>query len=314
MFDQLKQKIRQRQYNTLCRKLRLSPQLIQDLPALADQIQQNTTETAHLQETMHATLSRLHQDDLTTLSLLDRVTRLERADSQQGGNTNLNMLMKTTYSQSGEDAILAYLFAVLGIPFAKCSYLDLGANRPKEMSNTYFFYEQGASGILVEANPALIPALRREREGDTIINKCIAPVSGQVIPFHVLNVDGLSTPDDVTELLMQNPDLKLLETVNIETVSVNDLLSQMSEVPKLMNIDIEGMELEILQSIDFTRYRPLILVLEMIPYSRTLPVGVKNAAVLEFLQQKGYAEYAFTGINSIFIDLQQYQAIIGQNA
>ena len=148
MLDQWKQRLRQHQHQKLCQKLQLSPQLVQDLPALANQNQQSNI----------------------------AVTRLERAaDAQGSSNVNLNMLMKTTYSQSGEDAILAYLFAVLGIPFAKCSYLDLGANRPKEMSNTYFFYEQGATGTLIEANPALIPALQKERSGDTILNRCIAP-------------------------------------------------------------------------------------------------------------------------------------------
>lgn len=308
MLDQWKQRLRQHQYQKLCQKLQLSPQLVQDLPALANQNQQSNIAVQQLQNTMQQTLSRLQQDDLTTISLLERVTRLERAaDSQGNSNVNLNMLMKTTYSQSGEDAILAYLFAVLGIPFAKCSYLDLGANRPKEMSNTYFFYEQGATGTLVEANPALIPALQKERSGDTILNRCIAPKSGEIIPFHVMNVDGLSTPEDVTDLLANNPDLQLLETVNVETISVNDLLAQMHQVPLLVNIDIEGMEMEILRSIDFTQYRPLVLILEMIPYSKKLPIGQKNQEIMAFLQEKGYVEYAFTGINSIFIDVEQVQ-------
>ena len=296
MLNQLKNHYRQWKYRRICRALQLPPQLIQDLPALTDRTQQSVQQ---LQTTMQQTLSRLQQDDLTTLSLLDRVTKLERAASSQGShNMDLNMLMKTTYSQSGEDAILAYLFA-------KCTYLDLGANRPKEMSNTYFFYEQGATGTLIEANPALIPALQKERSGDVILNRCIAPKSGDVIPFHVMNVDGLSTPEDVTELLANNPDLKLLETVNVETVSVNDLFAQMHAVPVFVNIDIEGMEMEILRSIDFTKYRPLVLILEMIPYSKKLPVGQKNPEILAFLQEKGYVEYAFTGINSIFIDAAQ---------
>ncbi|MDO4156298.1 MAG: FkbM family methyltransferase [Oscillospiraceae bacterium] len=306
MFDQWKQRFQQHQYQKLCQKLQLPPQLVQDLPALAAQTQQSHIAIQQLQNTMQQTLSRLQQDDLTTISLLERVTKLERSASSQGSsNIHLNMLMKTTYSQSGEDAILAYLFAVLGIPFAKCSYLDLGANRPKEMSNTYFFYEQGATGTLVEANPALIPALQKERSGDRILNRCIAAKSGEIIPFHVMNVDGLSTPEDVTALLADNPDLKLLETVNVETISVNDLLEQMHPAPLLVNIDIEGMEMEILHSIDFSKYRPMVLILEMIPYSKKLPIGQKNQEIMTFLQEKGYTEYAFTGINSIFIDKNQ---------
>ena len=90
-----------------------------------------------------------------------------------------------------------------------------------------------------------------------------------------------------------------------ERISVNDLFAQMHAVPVLVNIDIEGMEMEILRSIDFAKYRPLVLILEMIPYSKKLPVGQKNPEILAFLQEKGYVEYAFTGINSIFIDAAQ---------
>ena len=97
MLDQWKQRLQQRQYQKLCQKLQLSPQLIQDLPALATQMQQSHATAQQLQQTMQQTLSRLQQDDLTTISLLERVTKLERSASSQGSsNVNLNMLMKTT--------------------------------------------------------------------------------------------------------------------------------------------------------------------------------------------------------------------------
>lgn len=260
-------------------------------------------------------LARMQQDDLTTLSLLERVTRLERMEKHDESKKlpkTLNMLQKMTYSQSGEDAILAYMLAVLGIPFFQCTYLDLGANRPKEMSNTYFFYEQGANGTLVEANPSLIPALEKERKGDTIVNKCIAPVSGRTIDFNILSIDGLSAPGDISGILAENPEVKLLKTIPIETICVNDLIKQMDKVPVILNIDIEGMELEILKSIDFSKYRPLVIILEMIPYSTKLPVGNRNIELLDFMQNVGYAEYAFSGINSIFIDLNKYKLMTGE--
>lgn len=44
--------------------------------------------------------------------------------------------------------------------------------------------------------------------------------------------------------------------------------------------------MEILRSIDFTKYRPLVLILEMIPYSKKLPVGQKNPEILAFCRKK----------------------------
>ena len=64
--------------------------------------------------------------------------------------SELQLFNKKSYSQAGEDAILMYIFVMLGVPLSQCNYLDLGANHPCDMSNTWFFYQQGATGILVD--------------------------------------------------------------------------------------------------------------------------------------------------------------------
>ena len=97
----------------------------------------------------------------------------------------------------------------------------------------------------------------------------------------------------------------------MQTVAVNDLMEQLGGAPKILNLDIEGMEMEILRSIDFAKYRPTTMIIEMIPYSKQLVAGKKNSEILRFMQEKGYVEYAFTGINSIFLDKQFYEKITG---
>ena len=74
-----------------------------------------------------------------------------------------------------------------------------------------------------------------------------------------------------------------------------------------MNVDIEGKELEVLQSIDWEQYRPLLIVVEVIPYSQNLSVGIKNDKIIAYLEQQEYIEYAFTGVNSIFIDRKKIE-------
>ena len=49
----------------------------------------------------------------------------------------------------------------------------------------------------------------------------------------------------------------------------------------------------------------------MIPYSKQLVAGQKNQEILRFMQEKGYVEYAFTGINSIFLDMKFYEKVTG---
>lgn len=259
------------------------------------------------------TLKRMESDDNTTISLAHRIEIAETILQDNGLMPRaVNLFDKKTYSQSGEDAIIMYVAAMLGIPLAECNYLDLGANRPREMSNTYFFYEQGARGVLVEANCSLVPDLEEVRPGDIVLNKCITDRSGDTVTFNVLNLDGLSKIGDIDDILKANPEAKLEKAIDIETITVNDIIQKYfgGKAPVILNLDIEGLEKQILDSIDFETCRPLIMIIEMIPYSTSLTVGIKDNALLSYVESKGYCEYAFTGINSIFIDERKWREII----
>ena len=156
-----------------------------------------------------------------------------------------------------------------------------------------------------------VHSLTQQLEEDRVINACVGPVSGETLDFHVLSADGLSAPGDVSEVLRENPSVRVLETIPMQTVAVNDLMEQLGGAPKILNLDIEGMEMEILRSIDFDKYRPTAMIIEMIPYSKQLVAGQKNQEILRFMQEKGYVEYAFTGINSIFLDMKFYEKVTG---
>ncbi len=50
--------------------------------------------------------------------------------------------------------------------------MDIGANNPKELSNTYFLEKcMGWKGICIEADPGLAAVLRAER-ACTVVNLC----------------------------------------------------------------------------------------------------------------------------------------------
>ena len=218
------------------------------------------------------------------------------------------MEYKTTYSQSGEDAIIKYILFELQ-RYEKVSYLDLGANHAKEISNTYGLYEAGASGVLVEANPYLITELELYRNRDVILNKCISTKDDEELEFYIFNGDGLSTPDyeAAQKMLEINENLFIKDTVKVKTISINTIIDKYfkNKAPEVVNIDIEGMEMEILEQIYFETFRPLIYIIETIPYTKELVEREKTEEIIDFMKKKGYVEYAFTGINSIFIDGRQ---------
>lgn len=213
---------------------------------------------------------------------------------------------KQSYAQSGEDMIISYVLNFLQKPMAEVTYLDLGANHAKELSNTYYFYQMGAKGVLLEANPELIPELEQVRPRDTVLNRAISlsPVE-QEVPFYVLNGDGLSTIDyaEAKQACVQNPDLRITATYQIPTIQVQEILeTYFLQELTILSIDLEGIEEKILEQIDFSRYKPWIIILENIPYRPTLSIDEREYKGRQLLEKQGYTEYAFTGINSIYLD------------
>jgi len=213
--------------------------------------------------------------------------------------------VKRSSSQAGEDSILEFIFGTLHISLEECDYIDLGANHPFYLSNTNFFYQKGAKGVLVEANPYLIDDLKFYRNRDLILNRIVSTNRDEAIEFYLMNVDGLSTSDyqSVLELKKENQALEVVKTIKVQSITVNEIMENyLGHAPKILNIDLEGLEFEVLSSIDFSRYRPLTILVEMIPYKTSLVIEQKNKRVIELMENKGYTEYAFTGINSIFVD------------
>ena len=234
--------------------------------------------------------------------------KLDSLDLDVFKDKEFDITDKRTTSQAGEDSIVAFAINALGIKFEDCIYVDLGANHAKEMSNTYFFYSMGARGILVEANPDLIPELKFFRNRDIILNKCVSDKSGEFVDFYILNGDGLSTPNlkMAQECINKNPILEITKKVSVETITVNEIIeTYLGKAPVILNVDIEGKEMDILNSINFEKHRPMFIIIEMIEYKPTLVIGGKNEEILRFMENKNYLEYAFTGINSIFIDSRQ---------
>ena len=214
-----------------------------------------------------------------------------------------------SFSQSGEDMICEYVLKFLRTDISRVNYLDLGANHAKELSNTYKFYKMGGRGVLVEANPELIPELTENRKGDVILNNVIVPSDEAFkgsTDFYVLSGDGLSTLDyeSAVKACEVNPEITIKQKYSVNTVTVSEILDRyFKDGMDILNIDLEGIEYQILKEFDFSKIRPKIILLENIeykPYLVTEKSFSQDAA--ELLKSNNYVEYAFTGINSIFLD------------
>lgn len=273
--------------------------------ALDSRVDDLQTEFAAKLSSDEATLESVHGDIEELKGIIDTLRQAIITANDDSGFWH-----KLSVSQSGEDAIVAYILDSLNIQASRCTYVDLGANHPKDMSNTYYLYKKGARGVLVEANPSLIPELESVRQGDIILNRCVAGSNRGSVEFYVLSGDGLSTTDkaEAEQAIIRNPSLHIEKVVMVETITFNEIIDEyLHQQPVLLNLDIEGMEMDILRSIDFNKTRPLIIIVETIPYEPQLVIETKNEDIVSFMREHDYAEYAFSGINSIFIDKNKFK-------
>jgi FkbM family methyltransferase len=205
-----------------------------------------------------------------------------------------------TYAQSGEDVIVKYIFDALRI--ARPSYLDLGAHHPTRMSNTYLFYRNGGSGICVEPDPDLFKQFKLRRPRDTSLNVGVGLQHGMA-DFYVMTSRTLNTfSRDEAERYQSYGKQKIERVVQMPLIPINQIIAEhFAAPPQFLSIDIEGLDLEILQSLDLARYRPTVLCVETLTYTEDRSEQ-KRTDIIDFVSKQGYFLYADTYINSIFVD------------
>jgi FkbM family methyltransferase len=206
---------------------------------------------------------------------------------------------KKSYSQCGEDILVQYIFNLRGIP--KPSYIDIGAFDPLVLSNTAILYKKGSKGINVEANPKLIDQFHRFRPNDINLNLGIGSEEG-TLEFYIMKEKAHSTFSKVEaeNLISNGHEIEEITKVKVSTLS--KILEEYcgNKFPDFLSIDVEGLDLDILKSIDFEITAPKVICVEAADYS-PIGAGERRVELLDFLVSKGYYEYANTNLNAIMV-------------
>jgi len=206
---------------------------------------------------------------------------------------------KNSYSQCGEDLIVQYVFNLRGI--TKPTYIDIGANHPFFISNTGIFYEQGCKGINIEANPRLMDEFIKNRPRDINLNIGISDKDGE-LDFYIMEDNTLSTfSKEECDFMVLNGK-RLAEVKKIKLTTISNIIERYAEnnFPDFLSIDVEGMDFQILKSIDFTKSFPKIICVEAAAYS-PIGAGKRRNELVDYLVSKGYYEYANTNLNAIMV-------------
>lgn len=200
---------------------------------------------------------------------------------------------KTHFSQGGEDIILDNIFRHR----LRCQqpgfYVDVGAFHPYEFSNTYLFYQRGWQGINIEPRPGSKEFFDRERPRDINLEVAVSD-QRETLVYYMLE-ESPSANSLSPDFLHTTGDFgKITNHLELETMLLVDLLDQYlppGQQIDLLNVDVEGMDYQVLCSNDWEKYRPKIIVVELHAWS----VGELNRqAVPHLLERLGYEMVAKT--------------------
>jgi FkbM family methyltransferase len=215
-------------------------------------------------------------------------------------NDSIGQKYHISYSQCGEDLIIQYIFRLRGIGMP--TYIDIGANDPFYLSNTAIFYLRGCRGINIEANPNLIQIFHKNRPDDINLNIGISSIKSE-LEFYIMNDPTLSTfSKEECDNFIKLGGYKISEIKSIKTNTLQDIINKYCNgiYPDLMSIDIEGLDFDVLKSIEYNSNSPKIICVEAADYS-PIGAGQRRTEMIEFLREKGYYEYANTGLNTIMV-------------
>jgi FkbM family methyltransferase len=195
-----------------------------------------------------------------------------------------------SFSKSGDDIQLMKLIN----NNAPGVYVDIGCWHPIKASNTYFFHLRKWKGICIDPNPELKSLYDKFRPSDIFINAGIGD-SQSLLKYYMFEESSMNTFSyDFVE--KQQLESKLRDTINVPVYNLKDILDKnLKENDRLdfFDIDVEGLDLEVLKTNDWNKYRPKVVVVES---DISIKQDVKSE-ITEYLELQNYRLIGKSNIN-----------------
>jgi FkbM family methyltransferase len=192
--------------------------------------------------------------------------------------------VRLSYSQAGEDRLVEDILGDLA--FRDQIYVDVGANHPTRLSNSYRFYRRGWRGVTIEPNRGLLLLHAWVRPADVRLAIGCGSVP-DVLKFchansHVLS--GFENPGSKATGILGGEWMPVLPLdVVLEGVGVQPIF--------LLSIDVEGFDLEVARGAVRSLARTRVVVIEG---------ATEDAALMGFFREQGFEMVASTVHNLIF--------------
>lgn len=200
------------------------------------------------------------------------------------------------YSQNGETIFIRKLAK----EFSERTFVEIGANDGVTISTTYGLLLDKWQGWSVEANPVIYASLEKNLKDFRLVKTfCLAaaPKRGKVRLYL-----GKDDPNGFYSTISTDKSVwfdkhRSDSFVDVEGIPLSDFLTEQA-VPKrfgLLLIDTEGMDLEVLQTLDFCAFRPRLIVTE--------EYAEKSEVKHALLKKAGYRFRKKIGANTVWCDM-----------
>ena len=185
------------------------------------------------------------------------------------------LFIPRSYSQLGEDLVILNHLEWLGKNIKSPGfYVDIGAFHPLDGSNTYKLYRNGSSGVVIDVGSQKKFLFKLFRPRDTFIDAAVVPDTFS--EKHILfNIDGYGSKTDSvagygigeiqTTSVQKTQKVKALQISELMEFSFSSKYAQDASW-SIINIDIEGLDEEVIKSINFDNYPFDVVCLEVFPH------------------------------------------------
>lgn len=199
-----------------------------------------------------------------------------------------------SYSQNFEDVLLHRAFGNVEAG----TYIDVGAGDPVIDSVTKAFYDTGWSGINIEPLPRFFERLVAQRERDANLAVVLSDHEGMNTFFAVEGYEELSTT--VPEIAAGYVDSgRAIVEFTVPSRTLASVCEELApETIHFLKVDVEGAELSVLLGADFRRFRPKIVIVEVVSFGNTSSEEPEWNALLV---NADYSSVYFDGLNRFYV-------------
>jgi len=198
--------------------------------------------------------------------------------------------IKVTYAQHGEDRFIST--QLIDYNLDSGIYIDIGANHPTVISNSYLFYRKGYKGLIIEPNSELIKLFRIFRPKDIAVEIGCGDEAELKI-FYISKTPVLSSfsKESIDSFGMKN---NVWSTKYLPILPLDILVNQIQiNWVFFMSIDVEGSDYECLIGAKNTLEKTLFLSIEV----NNLELETQ---IVDFLKSINFSFLIKLGCNDIF--------------